>query len=284
MIQINEHSKRRLWIYGCSYSDNWNDEYIPYEETWWGLIAREFDLYVCRSHDDKDGTLNTHHGLGGQGWGRVQQAILFTANEWKEDDLVIIEEPPRCRTNTSNTKNFNRHELFRDLQSHGLDKLEEEQSEFLTKRYYHEDLFGALVRLNEYNAPIRRASWELDDDERYENDYQANQPWFNWIQYRGAIKSLANLHKNLYTWNFESRYLTWHWDNKKLNIGEPMPLWNEFEPWDRRLIFGEHQCYTEWMTNNHDYWTADWDDHQNIYGHKEQAKLFINQLKGKYGS
>ena len=60
--------KNKLWIYGCSYSDKW-DENVPDEETWWGIIANKYNLEVERllrkekiSIDDA-----TNCAVGGEG-------------------------------------------------------------------------------------------------------------------------------------------------------------------------------------------------------------------------
>ncbi len=87
--------KNKLWIYGCSYSDNWNDRVLSHDDTWYGIIANKFNLDYKRIWDNNHCELDeaTHFATGGEGWLYTQQMILRTAKNWRKNDLVIIEEP-----------------------------------------------------------------------------------------------------------------------------------------------------------------------------------------------
>ena len=77
-VNINPNSNRKLWVYGCSYSDNWNDRVIPYEETWWGIIAKELNLNVVRNHhEDEDDVIRTQSDVMSQKIFAFEFKILF---------------------------------------------------------------------------------------------------------------------------------------------------------------------------------------------------------------
>lgn len=69
--------KNKLWIYGCSYS---NDAYSPrYDKGWFDYIAEEFDLeYMDRSQP-------------GYGWSHHRDIFYGDVPYWNEDDMIIIE-------------------------------------------------------------------------------------------------------------------------------------------------------------------------------------------------
>ena len=62
--------KNKLWIYGCSYS---NDAYFPrYNKGWFDYIADEFDL-ECINRSD-----------AGFGWNRHQEFFYQDMPYWNE--------------------------------------------------------------------------------------------------------------------------------------------------------------------------------------------------------
>ena len=273
-VNINPNSNRRLWVYGCSYSDNWNDRVIPYEETWWGIVAKELNLNVVRNHhEEKDDIISTQFGLGGQGWNSVERQILMTMNEWSKDDVIIIEEPPRTRSKWHN------------LKLEGWENMDHKiLSTILPEQYNNKPLFKDL-QLNDYNRVMRHEAVNLDSFSGLQDIYLI-QGYLNWSMYRGTIESLTQHFPNIHTWNFEGGYLDWYWgEENKLTTGAILPLWDEFKDKPYRLKFGIWDTYIEWMDKTPIAW-ANWkkvDDHQNGWGHKVMGKMFVKQLRTKYG-
>jgi hypothetical protein len=69
--------KNKLWIYGCSYS---NDAYFPrYDKGWFDYIADEFNLeYMDRTQP-------------GYGWSYHKDILYGDIPHWGEDDIIIVE-------------------------------------------------------------------------------------------------------------------------------------------------------------------------------------------------
>ena len=265
--------KNKLWIYGCSYSDKWDDS-IPDEETWWGIIAHKCDLEVERllrkekiSIDDA-----TNCAVGGEGWLHTQQMILRTAKNWNKNDLVIIEEPPRNRTRI-----FNLDSKY--SQPHG-DSDNKILSTIIPVHYNN------LKSQDDYKHMYISEVERLDEIEfnKKEKNWVTIQELLNFLQYRDTLLSLSNLHPNIYTWSNDGEVFNFYWkDDGSKSEGKLNPFWNTYKEsiGNRLLHFGDYDNWTEWMGNHPSYWidVETGDNHQNSAGHLAQGWLFLEQLE-----
>lgn len=112
--------KRKLWIYGCSYSDYWASEQKEdrHNHAWPALIAKELDLslnhwddwpelmndehtrYRWSNSTIQDNDIITWKAVAGDGFSLHKDIILEDWKLWKPQDIVIIEESVRQRAYT----------------------------------------------------------------------------------------------------------------------------------------------------------------------------------------
>lgn len=264
--------KNKLWIYGCSYSDNWNDRVLSHDDTWYGIIANKFNLDYKRIWDNNHCELDeaTHFATGGEGWLYTQQMILRTAKLWNKNDLVIIEEPPRNRTRIFNLdSNYSLHEQEKS-DAKILSTIVPEHYNYIRKDY---PLYTSEVdRLDEIGFNKKNKSWVQI------------QELLNFLQYRDTILSLSNLHPNIYTWSNDGDVFNFYWnEDGSKSEGNLNPFWNTYKEsmGSRLLKFGEFDNFTDWMGNYPSYWNdiKILDNHQNEKGHGAQGWMFLEQLE-----
>ena len=265
--------KNKLWIYGCSYSDKWDDN-LPDEETWWGIIAHKCDLKVERFLGSKTLTIDeaTNLSVGGEGWLHTQQMILRTAKNWRKNDLVIIEEPPRNRTRI-----FNLDSQYSLAPQTGHPKI---LSQMVPEHYNH------LKSPNDYKHMYHSEVDRLDEIEfnKQEKSWVMIQELLNFLQYRDTLLSLSNLHPNIYTWSNDGGLFNFYWnEDGTKSEGNLNPFWNTYKEGmgSRLLKFGKFDNWTEWMGNHPSYWIdiKILDNHQNKTGHLAQGWIFLEQLE-----
>ena len=236
----------KLIIYGCSFSDH-----DPYG--WTHRLQENFNLPL---HS---------HALPGQGFIHLRDVIIRTATEWKEDDLVII------------------------------------QNSFLRRMYspyYDEKLYSqGSYDWDEYIATKFRQPLDpvLRDDlknqpEMIYSHVRAEVNWYYWYQMIPLLRLIKPT--NLFIWLTDGEW--WdghvtlqpypHYHTGKLKT----PHWEEFieQHGDILLRFGEgreYSCYMEWLGNEtlaiRDTREDNFDLHQSQWGYRQQAKWFEEQIR-----
>ena len=281
--------KRKLWIYGRSYSDFWGyDETMRKTHAWPRLVAKDLNLSLTNWEDvdysydydnlvilDRDDTVSddiTWRHEAGRGFTKHQYIIFEDILKWQPQDIVIIGESVRQRAFNPN------------LSIHDEDMLNEDILPFTNE----------LIDNPIGNRTLLEYSPNKNSTPRKINNMSLYRSLTSWKQWYTIIPYiLTQRPTNTFVWHFSGEDIesNVHIDTEKQTMrylrggNWTLPHWKEYTEKfkENLLLFPNGDNYQKWMYSNMDL-MYDWkeaDDHQSLLAHKEMAKGFARQIKAR---
>ena len=290
--------KRKLWIYGCSYSDYWGeDETLRDTYSWARLLANDLDLslthhkqledtyhYRNESIQDRDDITWRHDA--GRGLSKHKDIIFEDILKWQPQDIVVIEESVRLRAFSPYLNEDNEDLLNEDILPFTQDTIRNP----IENRTYLE------------STP---SEYYKNEDIHSDHLYRQLVGWKQWYTYMSYI--LTHRPTNTFVWHFSGKdiqggFLEEHESNYTPTIqpyDKPMekgcyrsdelqlPHWDNYKekfkenflhfPWGKESYM-EFICSHKSLFYDFD---NNWDDHQSHLAHKIQAEYFGEQIKAR---
>lgn len=301
--------KRKLWIYGCSYSDYWGDEKHRFENAWPALLAKELDLSLThqRQGHQYNGWMEeiipeecttTWRAMAGEGFSAHRDIIFEDIHSWQPQDIVIIEESVRVRCFTPYLKMA--EDFTREAQ-----------------QLIHEDIvphFESNIRRPKENRALevlqpnnigKEVLTKFNEGENIE-DWLLYRQLINWKMWYNTIRYIVKTRPtNTFLWNFsdysvDNFYRVQHgnttpeiqpYDTPMLDGSYSegvwkLPHWDDYvkECGENILRFPWGKTSYERFIGTHPSLFFDYkekDDHQSNLAHKIQAEYFGEQIKTK---
>jgi len=279
--------KRKLWIYGCSYSDFWGyKESMRKTHSWPSLLSKDLNLSLT-NWEDVENPYNydnliiqdrgdiTWRAEAGRGFTKHQYIIFEDILKWQPQDIVIIEESVRQR---AFNPNFSHHDE---------DIMNEDILPFTNERIDNPLGNRTLLEYSPNHINSDNYPHEINDMSLYRSLISWKQ-WYTIITY-----ILTQRPTNTFTWHFSGEDIE---SNMNLDIEEgilqyqrggiwTLPHWKEYKERfkENLLLFPNGDNYQKWMYSNKDL-LYDWkegDDHQSLLAHREMAKEFGEQIKAR---
>ena len=311
--------KRKLWIYGCSYSDYWGDESKRNDNCWIRLLQKELDLECIHHTDDEEANTFYHHAVNdrwittwrnyaGRGWSYHKDIILEDFLHWKPEDIVIIEESVRQRAFTPYLRD--NHGWGSETPSNYSELQDTKVLPYCKETIQAPQGFRAIEVFNPNNIDEKDYQrYQMNKDIRSLHMYRELVSWKSFYDMINIILTIRPT--NTFTWHFAGEDISGNyigkWD-KDFNphlytptiqpIGGEMkqglyvtggwklPHWKEYkERWKENFLHlpWGRESYQRFIASHPELF-CDFgmrDDHQSDIAHKLQAECFVEQIKAR---
>ena len=304
--------KRKLWIYGCSYSDFWGDEGTRDDNSWVRILERELDLECTHHTIDEDQrewepyciqnttpfnkVEYTWRNKAGHGFSYHRELVLEDCLKWKPQDIVIIGESVRVRAYTPYLAQEGSETYYGHLQDEETFSLSQEKIK--SPKQNRAMMVFNSKHINSNGVDNYNNNLDITDIHLYRELVS----WKLWYTTINVI--LTNRPTNTFVWNFAGKSTSgsyWTGGQHTPTIqpingqmlkgyfqkgGWKLPHWDDYkERWKENFL------HFPWGRDNYQEFIAshptlfyDWeglDDHQSLLAHKLQAESFVEQIRAR---